>query len=74
MIVKAESMEYPDFGFEKKMTKTDNSNTLICRYIDGIIPHHYSSDLALVGGGTFSQPEVISFGLIPSLYNWFQCQ
>jgi len=44
MIVKAESMEYPDFGFEKKMTKTGNSNTLMCRYIDGIIPHHYSSD------------------------------
>jgi len=50
MIVKAESMEYPDFGFEKKMTKTDNSNTLICRYIDGIIPHQYSSDTAIVGG------------------------
>lgn len=44
MIVKAESMEYPDFGFEKKMTKTGNSNTLIYRYIDDIIPHQYSSD------------------------------
>jgi hypothetical protein len=47
MIVKAELMEYPDFGFEKKMTKTDNYNTLICRHIDGIIPHHYSHDVAI---------------------------
>ena len=38
MIVKAESMEYPDFGFEKKMTKKDNSNTLICRYTGGLCP------------------------------------
>ena len=31
MIVKAESTVYPDFGFEKKMTRTDNSIKLIYR-------------------------------------------
>ena len=46
MIVKAESMEYLDFGFEKKIIKTDNYNTLIYRNMDGIIPHHYSYDVA----------------------------
>ena len=30
-------MEYPDFGFEKKMTKTDTSNTVICRYAGGVM-------------------------------------
>ena len=53
MIVKAESMEYLDFGFEKKIIKTDNYNTLMYRNMDGIIPHHYSYDVTLAGGGIF---------------------